>query len=88
MERWKEHHPQLDNSKNPNYKFKGFLEPVIQFPLSSIKHLESQSQNVKLMKEIRGKKKHITKDKAINRTRLRDEPYVVIHRKIIYNNCD
>lgn len=55
MERWKEHHPQLDNSKNPNYKFKGFLEPVIQFPLSNIKHLESQSQNVKLMKEIRGK---------------------------------
>lgn len=56
MERWKEHHPQLDNSKNSNYKFKGFLEPVIQFPLSNIKHLESQSQNVKLMKEIRGKK--------------------------------
>lgn len=55
MERWKEHHPQLDNSKNPNYKFKGFLEPVIQFPLSNIKHLDSQSQNVKLMKEIRGK---------------------------------
>jgi len=42
------------------------------------------------MKEIRGKKKtkHNTKDKAINRTRLRDEPYVEIHRKIIYNNCD
>lgn len=56
MERWKEHHPNWTTVKIQIINLKGFLEPVIQFPLSNIKHLESQSQNVKLMKEIRGKK--------------------------------
>lgn len=64
MERWKEHHPNWTTVKIQIINLKVSLDLLIQFPLSNIKHLESQSQNVKLMKEIRGKKKHITKNQG------------------------
>lgn len=81
----KEYHTHLTKKTQANYNVKNFLEQVTQF-LSF--HMESLRFSHKIWNSWKNKKYILPIEKAVNRTRLRDDPCVGIHRKRIYTNYD